>query len=236
MPQGIGRCAVRKIQIALQKIQTMNPMQLPAKRLRRSGFTASTDAIDFFLNRQLVETREGQREEEADSAVEHHEGIAKRLVDLFRRTGNSRGIGNTPMRGHWSAGPHGTNFVRSVVANREHKIDVRRPSFRELIPTFAAHALCWQARHLELLDRLGSHPSSRLTPRAVRGEIRPAFSVQDGLGHNRPRRIPSAQKQNVVQSLHLPHAKNCYRPKVESAAAGLRSMEERKILKWRTGL
>src|SRR5882762_8573271 len=99
------------------------PKRLVSKRGRNpEGRLTDADAVDFFLDRQFVETCERQAEEQTDAAFEEQVGIAKSAFDLLRSTLGQRGIGNTPMRGHGLAGPDGTHFQGRVVANGKDKI------------------------------------------------------------------------------------------------------------------
>ena len=115
--------------------------------LGRFGFTGFADAIDFLLDREFVETGEGQTKEQANPALKHHEGIAKRAFYLLRRSLNTRGIGNTPVRGHRLAGSDGTNFLGSVVTDREYEIELRCAGLGEPVPVLASQAFDRQPRN-----------------------------------------------------------------------------------------
>src|SRR6266566_5277099 len=50
--------------------------------------------------------------------------------------------------------------------------------------------------------RASGRSARGMASRTVSGEARFAFEVENALGHYRPRRIPSAQKQDVLVLLH----------------------------------
>src|SRR5437667_688213 len=107
------------------------------------------------------------------------------------------------MRSHGSAGPNGAYFLCSVIANREYKIKMRCARLCKFIPALAAQPFGRQPRPLQYLDRLRPNLPCWMATCAVRGEIWRASMIQNGLGHNRARRITGTQKQNVVASLHF---------------------------------
>ncbi len=122
---------------------------------------------------------------------------------VFSRTDHCGRIGNAPMRSHGSAGPNGAYFLCSVIANREYKIKMRCARLCKFIPALAAQPFGRQPRPLQYLDRLRPNLPCWMATCAVRGEIWRASMIQNGLGHNRARRITGTQKQNVVASLHF---------------------------------
>src|SRR6266404_4299478 len=124
------------------------PRNSAVTRLGRFGFTSLADAIDFFLDGELVEARKRQAKQQAYPAVKHHEGIAKRAFDLLRRSYYGGRIGNTPMGGHRLTGPDGANFLGGVVADREYEIELRCSGLSELVPIFAAQVSGRQSRNL----------------------------------------------------------------------------------------
>src|SRR5580704_735797 len=99
-----------------------------------------SDAVDFFLDGEMIEGRQRQGEEEADSAIEMHESVAKCFVDLFGRACNCSGIRDTPMSGHRLAGPDGANLAGSVVTNSKNKIQFGGPGLGEFVPRLAAES------------------------------------------------------------------------------------------------
>jgi hypothetical protein len=46
------------------------------------------------------------------------------------------------------------------------------------------------------------HKTSRMAARAVGDEVRKAFSVEDGLGHDGARRVPGAKEESVIACNH----------------------------------
>ena len=125
------------------------------------------DVIDFSLDRQLVQTRKGQAQEQADSSFELEVGIAKGMFDLLWRTFQCGGIGNAPMRRHGLPRPDGTRFLRRIVANGEDKIHLWGSRLCELFPALAAQAPSRQVRHFDQFQRFRPHDSRRVTSRTV---------------------------------------------------------------------
>jgi len=77
--------------------------------------------------------------------------------------------------------------------------------------SLAANSFSRNMRGFELTQRFEPDFSRRMTSRTVRREGWPAFEIQNRLGHDGPRLIPRAQKQNVVMSHLLFHNPTCSR-------------------------
>jgi len=101
------------------------------------------------------------------------------------------------MRRHRLAGPHRTDFAGRVVADGEGKIERRRAGLGELIPRLRTKARRVVAEALQELDCVRVHSALRLAARAVGTEFTAAELVQDGLGHDRARRVAGAQEKDV---------------------------------------
>jgi hypothetical protein len=99
------------------------------------------DAVDFFLNGELVQAGKRQTQKQTDSPVESDECLSERLFDLLWRTLHRRGIRHSPMSGHRLARPDWTNFLGRVIADGEYKIEFRRAGPGEFIPVLAARAV-----------------------------------------------------------------------------------------------
>src|SRR6516225_6527975 len=114
------------------------------------------------------------------------------------------------MRGHRLAWPHRTNFARRVVADSEGKIERRRAGLGELVPRLRTKARRVIAEARQELSRVRVHSALRLAARAVGTELTGAELVQDGLGHDRARRVAGAAKQDVETMGHryLPRRAN----------------------------
>jgi hypothetical protein len=56
------------------------------------------NVVDFLLQRERVERRERKTEKKADAPVEHGESLTKSMLDLFWRSLDGGGVGDTPMR------------------------------------------------------------------------------------------------------------------------------------------
>src|ERR1700722_7483606 len=161
-----------------------------------------SDRIDFLLQREAVESRERQAEEKTDPSIQQKECLAECLLDLLPRSLHRSWIGNAPMRGHRLAGPYRTYFIRGVVTDRENEIEFGSIASGKLVPTLATKTSGWQVSRFELSQCFGTNCSRGMTTRAVSREMRLAFLVHDGLGHDGARRVSSAQKQHVVVCLH----------------------------------
>src|SRR6516165_7596322 len=142
--------------------------------------------------------------------MQHPIRILERKRDLGRRAFGFGRIGNAPMRGHRLAWPHRTNFARRVVADSEGKIERRRAGLGELVPRLRTKARRVIAEARQELSRVRVHSALRLAARAVGTELTGAELVQDGLGHDRARRVAGAAKQDVETMGHryLPRRAN----------------------------
>ena len=98
--------------------------------------------------------------------------------------------------------PNGTHFFGGVVTNSENEIQLRRGRPGELVPTLAAQIVGRNMCSLKSRQCLRSNHPRRMTSRTISHKARLAFKVENGFSHNRPRRIPGAQKQNVVMGRH----------------------------------
>jgi len=107
------------------------------------------------------------------------------------------------MGGHRLTGPYWANFIGSVVANGEQEIELWGIGFREFVPTFAAIAARWNVRDLKLAQCFGAHFSCRVTASAISGELWASLEVHDPLSHDRTRRVPRTEEQDVVMGVHL---------------------------------
>jgi hypothetical protein len=173
-----------------------------AKQTRQSGLSFPSDAMDFLFDGEFVQARKRQTQKQTDSAIKNHERVSERLFDLLGRARHRRRIRHAPMRRQRLAGPDRANFFGRVIAHRENKIELGRARPREFVPVFAPRASRGQTRNFKLPQRLRTNSPCCMAPRALRGEIRPAFAIHNRLGHDRARRIPGAQKQNVIVPLH----------------------------------
>ena len=92
------------------------------------------------------------------------EGIAECFFDLLFGSGDGCGIGNPPVRGHRLAGPHGADFIRGVVADREDEVDLGGVRPAELIPALAAIAGGRKMRLFQLSKRVRIDNARRWLP------------------------------------------------------------------------
>jgi hypothetical protein len=135
-------------------------------------FSLLADPVDFFLDRERIETLKGQGEEETDSAVEHNEGVAKCPFNLFRRSRHQRRVRHTPMRGRRLTRPDGAHFLHGVVADRKNEVQLRRPGSGKFAPILAPQTLCRKMRDFELTQCLGSRRTGWTTARTIGRERR----------------------------------------------------------------
>lgn len=175
-----------------------------------------TDIIEFLLDRQFIEARKWQAQEEANSAFEDHEGISEGFFNLFRRAGDGSRVRNAPMGRHGLAWPDRTDLFGRVIANCENKMEFRRSEFGKFVPILAARPIGRQFRVLQLLQRLGMNTSCSMASCAVGGEVRETPLVHDGLRHDGPGRIPSAEKQDVIVRRHDVYLSRLCLPKVSA--------------------
>src|SRR5262249_3548302 len=134
--------------------------------------------------------------------MQHPIRILERKRDFGRRALGFGRIGNAPMRRHRLAGPHRTDFARRVVADGEGEIERRRAGLGELVPRLRTKARRVVAEALQELDCVRVYFALRLAARTVGMEFTGAELVQDGLGHDRARRVAGAQEQNVERMGH----------------------------------
>jgi len=163
------------------------------------------DSVDLPLDGEFVETRKGQAQEQAYPAVKNHKGFPKGLFDLLRRACHRRRIGDAPVGRHRLAGPHRADFLGCVVTNSKDEIELRRARPRELAPILTAKAIGRKMHEFQLFQRFGPHGSCWLATSAKRNEIRPTLPIQNGFGHDGPRGVSGAEKQNVVAVLGGSH-------------------------------
>lgn len=168
----------------------------------------ATDVVEFLLQGKPVNGRMRKTEKQADSPIQQEKRITERPLYFFRSTANGCRIRNTPMRRHRLPGPHRTDLVRGVVTNCENEVKLRGPRCRKLVPTLAPKPRCRNACDFKLVQCFRAYPSRRMASRAVSRELRSALEVHDPFGHDRPRRIARAQKQNVVMRLHLANSQS----------------------------
>src|SRR5207249_10499747 len=100
------------------------------------------------LNCELVQASKGEAQKERDSPFENHECVSKGAFYLFWCTRHCGRVGNAPVRCHWLTRPERASFLGCIVANRQHKTNVRCVRLRKLFPVLAAQLFSWQPRVL----------------------------------------------------------------------------------------
>src|ERR1700749_3009929 len=83
------------------------------------------DLPEFALKGQLVERTQGKSSENADALVEEPIGFPEGLRDFGRCAFGFGRIGDAPMCRHRLSGPDRAVLGRSIVAHREHEIELR---------------------------------------------------------------------------------------------------------------
>jgi len=160
------------------------------------------NAVDFLLDREFVEARKRQAQQKADTSVKDIEGITKSTVDLVFRPRDRGRVWYGPVRRDGLAGPDRTGRFGGVIAHGDNEMKLRGAQLCELIPRLAAESFNRQPRRLDHLERMGIDASAGLAASAVSREVGPPFVVHEGLGHDGTRRVPRAEKKDVVASLH----------------------------------
>src|SRR5262245_40736574 len=97
-----------------------------------------SDAVDLLLDCEFVEVSQWQRQEQADSSLQDHEGVEKRFFNLCSCSINCRRVGHAPMSSHRLSRPYRTDFFCSVVADREHKVQLWSTRSGKLVPVFTS--------------------------------------------------------------------------------------------------
>lgn len=98
----------------------------------------SSDLVDFFFQRQLVNGRNWQREKQTDPSIKYRERFPKSALHFLGRSLEGGRIRNAPVRRHRLPRPDRANFVCRVVADGKNKIELGCARLREFIPTLAA--------------------------------------------------------------------------------------------------
>ena len=116
-------------------------------------------ASSCFCKAQVIERPERQAHENIDAVRQHPQCISECKPHFRLGTGRRRRIGYAPMRGHRLTRPNRAGFFRSVVADGEHEIELRRVWSRELLPalrTQSGHVVVQLSQQIERVrDALG---------------------------------------------------------------------------------
>src|SRR5579862_3697337 len=161
------------------------------------------DLVDFLFDCKAIEGCERQAQEKTDTTIQRKESIAKRPIDLLRRSLNGRWVGNSPVRSHRLTWPDGTNLVGGVVTYGKNKIELGSPGLGKFAPVLASQVGGGKMRCLKLRQGFRSHRSRWMTARTVSSEVSLALVVHYRFSHDRAGRVPCAQEQNVVAPFHL---------------------------------
>src|SRR5476651_968849 len=106
------------------------------------------------------------------------------------------------MRRDGMTGPHGADFARSVVTDREDEIHHGRAVNRKLVPAFGTVAFRRKAGQRQSRKGKGIDATFRKTTGRIGVKASLTFKVQQALGEDRARRISRAKEQDIVRTLH----------------------------------
>ena len=184
-------------------IEKRKPALLHPSGLRAVAPLRAANLIDLVLDGELFQRAQRQGEEQADSAIEDHKGVAKRARHFLFRSLHRCRVGNAPVRRHRLPRPVRALLLRRVVAHREDEIQLRRiraaensshDLLRRPVVGNRADSICRSASGLGLPGGMAA--------RAVRRELALALVVENRLGHDGPRRVAGAEKEDVVMIGH----------------------------------
>jgi hypothetical protein len=122
-----------------------------------------SNLLDFLLDRQFIETRKRQAQQQANSAIENVEGITKGTFYALWRPFDGSRVGNAPIRGHWLTRPNRADFFGRVITNSNNEIHFWSARLGKFIPILTAQPLRGQVRVLQLSDLSAS---GRMNPDA----------------------------------------------------------------------
>src|ERR1017187_491867 len=109
-----------------------------------------SDVVNFFLQRETIQSRKRQTQEQTDSSIQEKARIAKSSFHLLLWTPHGRRIGHAPVRGHWLARPYRAHLVGRVVTDRKNKIELRGIRPGEFIPGLTPETAGWQVSRFQL--------------------------------------------------------------------------------------
>src|SRR5208283_1635420 len=158
------------------------------------------NVVHGLLECQPIKSRQRQRKQKADAAIEEKKCVSEGTFDFSSISHNCGWVWNSPVGGHGLTWPDRAYFVGSIVANREHEVQMRRVGLCKLVPALAAQPLRGEVSPLQLRQSLWSDRPRWVTARAVGREGRPSSVVQNGFSHDRPGGISRTQEKNVAMS------------------------------------
>ena len=112
--------------------------------------------VEFLLQREPVQAGQGQTKEQADSAIEHEEGIAIGAFHVCGTALNCSRVRNAPMSRDRLARPHGAYFVRGVIADRNYEVELWRIRRGEFLPRLAASSWVENVHRFQLAQCFGT--------------------------------------------------------------------------------
>src|SRR5216683_4403027 len=90
--------------------------------------------VDFLLQGKLVECRERQGQEQADSPIENGEGVTKCAFYFFRRAHGGGRVGHSPVGRQRLSRPNRADLLGSVIADSKDEMELGRAGLRKFIP------------------------------------------------------------------------------------------------------
>src|SRR5690606_11548901 len=96
------------------------------------------DVAQFLLQAHAVQSRDREVYEQGNAMTKHVMGSGESLLLVAVTARDRSGIGNSPVRRHWSTRPDRTAFPGRAVADRDDQIHRRRFGAFEFVPAFAA--------------------------------------------------------------------------------------------------
>src|SRR5665809_15098 len=166
-------------------------------RLFRSIGAGAPDIVEMSLERQSAQTGDRQIDEDRDALGEHPEAIVEGKGLLRFGAYRLGRIGQPPMGAHRLPRPYWASFLRGVVADGEHEIELGRAGCGKLIPRLGAELRHVVIGFFQQVERQRMDVAERLAAGAIGVEFTAPEAVQDALGHDRARGVAGAKKENV---------------------------------------
>ena len=159
------------------------------------------DLAKLALQRHRIQTVKGQRQQQLDTASQHHCGVPECLDLLLFGACHCCWIGQTPVRRDWVAWPKRADFASCVITDSKNEVEhgcLRRHKF---VPTLAAIT---RVRHVQSLQRcecLRMNFAFGVTAGRKRTKLSFTQFIQDALRENGAGRVAGADEQYVVSGV-----------------------------------
>ena len=156
------------------------------------------NVFDISLQRQRIQSADWENGQQRYAAVQNAEDVGKGFGNLIVGPLNGRWVFDPPVRGHWLPRPNGARLARSLVTNREYKIEFGCAGSRKFVPRFAAQMFCREPVALDEIERNGIDRARMIAACAERLEASVPQVVEQSFGHDAARRVAGANKEHVV--------------------------------------